>query len=96
MINASGADLVWIGLGAPKQELFMQKVHERVDALMLGVGAAFSFHAGTTKRAPKMMQKLGLEWLFRLTQDPKRLFKRYLVTNTQFIWYTKVKRTHYQ
>lgn len=90
MINASGADLVWIGLGAPKQELFMQKVHDRVDALMLGVGAGFAFHAGTAKRAPKTMQKLGLEWLFRLFQDPKRLFKRYFVTNTRFLWYTKV------
>ncbi|MBR5375694.1 MAG: WecB/TagA/CpsF family glycosyltransferase [Lachnospiraceae bacterium] len=89
-INASGADLVWIGLGAPKQELFMQKVHDRVNALMLGVGAGFAFHAKTAKRAPKVMQKLGLEWFYRLIQDPGRLFKRYLVTNTQFLWYTKV------
>ena len=89
-INASGADLVWIGLGAPKQELFMDSVKEKVNALMLGVGAGFAFHAKTTKRAPKIMQKLGLEWLFRLFQDPKRLFKRYLVTNTQFLWYTRI------
>ncbi len=92
MINASGADMVWIGLGAPKQELFMYGTKGRVNALMLGVGAGFSFHAGTKKRAPLWMQKLGLEWLFRLLSDPKRLFKRYLVTNTQFLWYTKVMK----
>ena len=91
-INDSGADLVWIGLGAPKQELFMHAVSGRIGALMLGVGAGFDFHAKTIKRAPKAMQKMGLEWLFRLFQDPKRLFKRYLVTNTQFLWYTKVMK----
>ncbi|MCR5650494.1 MAG: WecB/TagA/CpsF family glycosyltransferase [Lachnospiraceae bacterium] len=92
MINDSDADFVWIGLGAPKQELFMQKTGGRVNALMFGVGAGFAFHAGTKKRAPKFMQKLGLEWLFRLLSDPKRLFGRYFVTNTQFLWYTKVMK----
>ncbi|MBQ7464490.1 MAG: WecB/TagA/CpsF family glycosyltransferase [Lachnospiraceae bacterium] len=92
MINASGADMVWIGLGAPKQELFMYDAKKRVNALMLGVGAGFAFHAGTKKRAPLWMQRLGLEWFFRLLSDPKRLFKRYLVTNTQFLWYTRVKK----
>ena len=91
MINSSGADLVWIGLGAPKQELFRQKVHDWVNALMLGGGAGFAFHAGTKKRAPLWMQRLGLEWFFRLLSDPKRLFGRYLVTNTRFLWYTRVR-----
>lgn len=90
-INESGADLVWIGLGAPKQELFMYRAKGRVNALMLGVGAGFAFHAGTKKRAPLWMQRAGLEWLFRLLSDPKRLLGRYLVTNTQFLWYTKIR-----
>ena len=59
----------------------------QVNALMLGVGAGFDFHAGTVKRAPKIMQKLYLEWLYRLMQDPKRLWKRYLKTNLKFMWW---------
>ncbi len=84
-INASGADFVWIGLGAPRQERWMAAHKGRINALMLGVGAGFDFHAGTVKRAPLILQKLGLEWLYRLFQDPRRLIKRYLVTNTKFI-----------
>ena len=91
MINRAGADMVWIGLGAPKQELFMYEAKGRVNSLMLGVGAGFAFHAGTKKRAPLWMQRLGLEWFFRLLSDPKRLFGRYLVTNTRFLWYTRVR-----
>ena len=95
LINNSNADFVWVGLGAPKQEIWMRNHSLNIDdanprvinALMLGVGAAFDFHAGTIKRAPLWMQKCGLEWLYRLTQDPKRLFKRYFVTNTKFILY---------
>ncbi len=85
MINASGADLVWVGLGAPKQEKWMSEHAGKINALMLGVGAGFDFHAGTVKRAPLWMQKTGLEWCYRLMQDPKRLFSRYLKTNSKFI-----------
>lgn len=84
-INESKSDFIWVGLGAPKQELFMMYASGKVDGLMLGVGAAFDFLAGTQKRAPKWMQIIGLEWLFRLGSDPKRLWKRYIVTNATFL-----------
>ena len=86
-INESGADLVWIGLGAPKQEIWMNEHSGKINALMLGVGAGFDFHAGTVRRAPEWMQHVGLEWLFRLFQDPKRLIRRYFVTNIKFAYY---------
>ena len=85
IINDAKPDFLWIGLGAPKQEIWMAKHKNKVNALMLGVGAGFDFHAGTIKRAPAIMQALYLEWLYRLIQDPKRLFKRYLNTNLAFI-----------
>ena len=85
-INAGGADFVWVGLGAPKQENWMAAHQGRVHGLMVGVGAAFDYMAGNIQRAPQWMQTCNLEWLYRLLQDPKRLFKRYLVTNTKFIW----------
>ena len=85
-INASGADIIWVGLGAPKQERWMYAHKDRVNGVMIGVGAGFDYHAGNIKRAPGWMQKLSLEWLYRLLQDPKRLFKRYLVTNTRYLW----------
>lgn len=88
MINAAEPDFVWVGLGAPKQENWMAAHKGRVNGLMLGVGAGFDFHAGTVKRAPKWMQEMCLEWLFRLMQDPKRLLPRYFDTNLSFIWYT--------
>lgn len=84
-INASGAGLVFVGLGCPKQELWMYKHQGHVNAVMLGVGAAFDFHAGTLARAPQWMRKRGLEWLHRLAMEPKRLWRRYLVTNTLFV-----------
>lgn len=84
-MNESGAELIWIGLGAPKQELWMQRMQGKADGVMFGVGAAFDFLAGTSRRAPKWMRRNGLEWLYRLYCDPKRLWKRYLVTNTQFL-----------
>ena len=87
-INDSGASLIWIGLGAPKQEKWMAAHQGKVNGVMLGVGAGFDFHAGTIKRAPVLIQKLGLEWLYRLLQNPGRLFKRYFVTNTKFLWLT--------
>ena len=91
-INASGADIIWIGLGAPKQENWMYDHRDKVHGVMIGVGAGFDYHAGNIKRAPMWMQKLSLEWLYRLMQDPKRLFKRYLVTNTRYLWLTRTKR----
>lgn len=84
-INATNPDFVWVGLGAPKQERWMAAHDGRVHALMVGVGAAFDYEAGNIKRAPQWMQKLNLEWLYRLLQDPKRLFKRYFETNTKFL-----------
>ncbi|MBR4981219.1 MAG: WecB/TagA/CpsF family glycosyltransferase [Lachnospiraceae bacterium] len=85
-INNTSPNFIWIGLGAPKQEQWMYAHRDKLCGVMLGVGAGFDFHAGTVKRAPVWMQKCGLEWLYRLTQDPKRLFKRYVVTNTKFLW----------
>ncbi len=87
MINAAQPDIVWVGLGAPKQEQWMNAHKGKINSVMMGVGAGFDFHAGTIQRAPVWIQKIGLEWLYRLTQDPRRLFKRYFVTNTKFMWY---------
>ncbi len=87
MINAAGADIVWIGLGAPKQEKWMQAHKGLIHGVMMGVGAGFDFHAGTIKRAPKWIQNFGLEWLYRLFQDPGRLVKRYFVTNGKYMYY---------
>lgn len=84
-INASGARIVLVGLGCPKQEKWMAAQRGRIDAVMLGVGAAFDYHAGTTLRAPPGWQRAGLEWLYRLAQEPTRLARRYLVTNTLFL-----------
>jgi len=84
-INASGAGTVWVSLGCPKQELWMAAHRGRVRAVMIGVGAAFDFHAGTAPRAPVWMRERGLEWLHRLVSEPRRLWRRYLLTNTAFI-----------
>lgn len=84
-INESGASIVWVGLGAPKQEQWMYEHKGKINAVMLGVGAGFDFHAGTVKRAPEWMRKHYLEWLYRLLQDPKRLWKRYVETNFKFV-----------
>lgn len=84
-INAARPDFVWVGLGAPKQEIWMADHQGRISGLMVGVGAAFDFEAGNISRAPQWMQKCNLEWLYRLMQDPKRLFSRYLHTNTVYI-----------
>lgn len=85
-INESGAQVLWVGLGAPKQEEWMYAHREKVNCLMFGVGAGFDFHAGTVKRAPEWMRKHYMEWLYRLIQDPKRLWKRYVKTNGKFIF----------
>lgn len=84
-INASGAQTVWVALGCPKQELWMHAHRGSIQAVMIGVGAAFDYHAGTLARAPRWMQDHGLEWLYRLFREPRRLWKRYLFTNTLFI-----------
>jgi exopolysaccharide biosynthesis WecB/TagA/CpsF family protein len=84
-IDASGAEIVFIGLGAPKQELFAALHKERIRAVQVCVGAAFDFLAGTKPMAPAWMQARGLEWLFRLWTEPRRLWRRYLVANTWFV-----------
>lgn len=85
LINRSGVRILFVGLGCPKQEIWMAKHRGRVNAVMLGVGAAFDFHAGAKPQAPEWMQVMGLEWLFRLSTEPRRLWKRYLYHNPRFI-----------
>lgn len=90
-INETKPDFVWVGLGAPKQEKWMAAHQGRVEGLMIGVGAGFDYHAGNIERAPEWMQKSNLEWVYRLLQDPRRLFGRYWHTNTKFIWNAMIK-----
>lgn len=84
-VRSSGARLVWVSLGCPKQEVWMYRMRSRIPAVLLGVGAAFDFHAGTVRQAPRWMREHGLEWLFRLCAEPRRLWRRYLVTNSTFL-----------
>jgi N-acetylglucosaminyldiphosphoundecaprenol N-acetyl-beta-D-mannosaminyltransferase len=84
-INHSGTRILFVGLGCPKQEIWMAAHRGKVQAVMLGVGAAFDFHAGLKPQAPRWMQTVGLEWLFRLWTEPRRLWKRYLFHNPRFI-----------
>ena len=86
-INNSKAGIVFIGLGCPLQERFAYEHRNKIQAVQICVGAAFDFHAGEKKIAPRWMQKYSLEWMFRLLQEPRRLFKRYLVTNTLFLFF---------
>lgn len=86
-INATKPDFIWVALGAPRQELFCHRMRGRANGLMIGVGGAFNVLAGIVPEAPRWIQDLSLEWLYRLIQEPKRLIKRYTVTNTKFIWY---------
>lgn len=85
-ITESGARILFIGLGCPKQELWMEAHRGRVHAVMLGVGAAFDFHAGEVRQAPPVLQRMGLEWAFRLVMEPKRLWRRYSYNIPRFIW----------
>lgn len=85
-INKVKPDFLWIGLGAPKQERWMAEHQGRVEGFMVGVGAGFDYYAGNIERAPQWMQKSNMEWFYRLIQDPKRLFSRYLKTNSKYIW----------
>jgi len=85
-INESGANIVWVGLGAPKQEIWVDKMAPYLSApVVIAIGAAFDFHAGTVKQAPDWMQDHGLEWLYRFIQEPRRLWFRYLYYNPLYI-----------
>lgn len=85
-LNAARPDVVWVGLGAPKQELWMWRSRHALDApVLVGIGAVFDFESGNRRRAPRLLQRLWLEWAFRLIQEPSRLWKRYLWTNSVFI-----------
>lgn len=86
LINETRSDFIWIGLGAPKQEMWMYEHKDQFCGVMIGVGAGFDYLAGYIKRAPSWMQKISMEWLYRLAQDPRRLWKRYIVTNLKFIY----------
>lgn len=92
-INAARPDIVWVGIGSPKQEQWMTRMRSRLQApVLLGVGAAFDFHSGTVAQAPAWMQRSGLEWLFRLGSDPSRLWRRYLIDNPWFLWSIALQR----
>jgi N-acetylglucosaminyldiphosphoundecaprenol N-acetyl-beta-D-mannosaminyltransferase len=85
-IDGSGAAVVWVGTGQPKQELWMSRMRDRLRApLLVGVGAAFDFHAGLVSQAPAWMQRAGLEWLYRLSREPRRLWRRYARYNPRFV-----------
>ncbi|MBS4065234.1 MAG: WecB/TagA/CpsF family glycosyltransferase [Chitinophagaceae bacterium] len=85
-INTSGANIVLVGRGCPRQEVWVSDHLGKVNAAMMAVGAAFDFHAGVVKQAPQWMQRSGFEWLYRLIKEPRRLWKRYLITNSIFIF----------
>lgn len=86
MVNGKRPHILLVGRGCPHQEKWISSNHGKIDAAMLGVGAAFSFHAGETVQAPRWLQDRGLEWLYRLLTEPRRLWKRYLITNTMFLY----------
>lgn len=92
LIESADADIVWVGLGAPKQELLMTRLRPHTSAALIGVGAVFDFASGAKRRAPSSMQRLGLEWLHRLAAEPRRLGMRYLRTNSTFLWGAIVTR----
>lgn len=88
-IRESGANLIWVGLGCPKQERWIARHKDQLPpGVYFGIGAAFAFHAGEVSQAPAAFQKCGLEWAYRLAAEPRRLFKRYLVHNGLFVWYS--------
>lgn len=90
-INDSNPDFIWVGLGAPKQEIWMADHQWKVKGLMIGVGAGFDYFAGNIERAPIWMQRCNMEWFYRLIQEPKRLFVRYMKTNFKFIWCAMIR-----
>ena len=85
-LRESGAQIFFVGIGSPKQEQWMAQHVQHLSGVMLGVGAAFDFFSGAVKQAPAMLQNLGLEWLFRLLVEPRRLWRRYLIHNPRFVW----------
>ena len=92
-IRETGANCVWVGLGCPKQERWLYTHRAQLPpAVYFGVGAAFNFHAGVVKQAPAWVRAHGLEWFYRLCKEPRRLFKRYLVHNTRFLWYCLTRK----
>ncbi len=91
MINSANPDILWVGIGSPKQDFWMALNRERLNVpVMIGIGAAFDFLAGVKPQAPRWMREVGLEWFFRLITEPKRLWRRYLVNNTLFVWYVTI------
>ena len=93
LINQARPDIVWVGISTPKQEMWMAGMRTLLQApVLIGVGAAFDFHSGTVRQAPPWMQRIGLEWLFRLVSDPRRLWRRYLVDNPWFIGAVTLQR----
>jgi N-acetylglucosaminyldiphosphoundecaprenol N-acetyl-beta-D-mannosaminyltransferase len=93
-VDGLAPNFFWVGLSTPKQELFMTEFHERLNAnVMLGVGAAFDFHTGRVRQAPRWMMRAGLEWFFRLCTEPRRLGPRYLRNNPAFIWHMLLQGT---
>jgi N-acetylglucosaminyldiphosphoundecaprenol N-acetyl-beta-D-mannosaminyltransferase len=100
-IKASGSSIVFVGLGCPKQEYWMAAHKSHLPALLIGVGAAFDFLAGTRQRAPVRVRNFGLEWLHRLVSEPRRMWKRYVTTNPVFVWilakeYLKLKNKQFR
>lgn len=92
MMNESKADIIWVALGAPKQERWMYENYHKLNrGVMIGIGAGFDYLAGNTRHAPQWMKNFALEWLYRLIQEPRRLWKRYLVTNTLFILFVAME-----
>lgn len=93
LINTARPDVVWVGLSTPKQEKWMAQMRPFLDApALIGVGAAFDYNTGRVKRAPRWMQASGLEWLYRIIQEPRRLWKRYARNNTLFIYYLLLQK----
>lgn len=84
-IRASGADIVWVGLSSPKQDVWMWRNYRKLPQTLIGIGAAFDFHTGQVKRAPRWMQRSGLEWAYRLFQEPRRLWRRYFILAPKFL-----------
>jgi N-acetylglucosaminyldiphosphoundecaprenol N-acetyl-beta-D-mannosaminyltransferase len=88
-IRESGANLIWVGLGCPKQEHWIARHKDRLPpGVYFGIGAAFAFHAGEVSQAPALLQKIGMEWAYRIAAEPRRLFKRYFTYNSLFLWYS--------
>lgn len=88
-IRESGANLIWVGLGCPKQEHWIARHKDRLPpGVYFGIGAAFAFHAGEVSQAPALLQKFGMEWAYRIAAEPRRLFKRYFTYNSLFVWYS--------